>query len=119
MRKINLSFTTIKRFIDPLGNVHGGFIVAMLDETMGSTVIGVTDAACFTKTISMIIDFIHPIQPGTVFGEEKITSMGENITFLEANLTNEAGTVLARSTASYKLLAFDKEIIQKNIDRSQ
>ena len=99
IRKNKSIFYNHRAFYHPLGNVHGGFIVAMLDETMGSkligvtligvtligvTLIGVTDAACFTKTISMsmIIDFIHPIQHRTVFGEGKTTSIGKNTAFL-------------------------------------
>ena len=114
-RHIRIGYTAQKLFANPLGFAHGGFIVAMLDETMGATVIGVTDAEYFSTTISMSVDFLRPVPLGSLIAEGRITKLGKQIVFLESVLTDEAGKKFARATASYKLIAFDISAIQNNM----
>lgn len=103
---IYLSFTAAQEFTNPAGNVHGGFIVAMLDECMGSGIVGLTDAEFLPATISMSVDFMKPIPVGKVLGEGHITSKERSVAFLEARLTDGDGTALARATGIYRLLPF-------------
>ena len=103
---IYLSFTALPTFTNPAGNVHGGFVVAMLDECMGSAIVGLKEAQFLPVTISMSTDFIRPVLPGKVLGEGRITSMGNSSAFLEGKLTNVDGKLLARATATYRLLPF-------------
>jgi uncharacterized protein (TIGR00369 family) len=103
---IYLSFTALPTFTNPAGNVHGGFIVAMLDECMGSAIVGIKEAEFLPVTISMSTDFIRPVLPGKVLGEGRITSMGKSSAFLEGKLLNVEGKLLARATATYRLLPF-------------
>jgi uncharacterized protein (TIGR00369 family) len=105
---IHLSFTASNEFTNPAGNVHGGFIVAMLDECMGSAIVGLTDAQFMPATISMSTDFMKPVSVGNVFGEGCITSMGNSSAFLEAKLTDSEGRTLARAIGTYRLLPFPK-----------
>ncbi len=112
---ITIGYTAQELFANPMGFVHGGFIVAMLDETMGSTVIGLTDAKFFSTTISLSVDFMRPVKLGAVVCAAKMTKMGKDVAFLESHLSSPQGTVLARATASYKLFAFDVSAIQSNM----
>jgi uncharacterized protein (TIGR00369 family) len=105
---IHLSFTATDKFTNPAGDVHGGFIVAMLDECMGSAIVGLTDARFLPATVSMSTDFIRPVAVGKVFGEGRITSMGNTSAFLEARLTDPAGRPLARAIGTYRLRPFLK-----------
>ncbi|WP_433662265.1 PaaI family thioesterase [Nocardia sp. CA-128927] len=105
-QKIHLSFTTVDEFTNPAGNVHGGYIAAMLDECMGSAIVGLTDAKFLPATISMTIDFIQPIAVGKVLGEAHIVSMSTNSAHLEAKLTDPDGRIRARAIGTYRLLAF-------------
>jgi uncharacterized protein (TIGR00369 family) len=103
---IHLSFTATEAFTNPGGSVHGGFITAMLDECMGSAIVGLTDARFLPVTISMSTDFIKPVPVGQLFGEGRITSMGNTFAFLEARLMDPAGRTLARSIGTYRLTPF-------------
>lgn len=107
---IHLSFTAAKEFTNPGGTVHGGFITAMLDECMGSAVVGLTEAEFLPSTISMTTDFIRPVFVGEVFGEGRITSMGGKSAFLEGRLTDADGATLARSVAAYRLLPWPEHL---------
>lgn len=104
--QISLSFQAIPEFLNPAGTLHGGFITAMLDECMGSAIVGLSDAAFLPSTISMTTDFLSPVATGTVWGTGTITSKGKSIAFLESALTDQAGTILARATGIYRLVPF-------------
>jgi uncharacterized protein (TIGR00369 family) len=103
---ILLSFTASERFTNPAGSVHGGFIAAMLDECMGSAIVGLTDAQFLPATVSMSTDFIKPVLVGKVFGEGRITSRSNSFAFLEAKLSDGDGQILARATGTYRLRPF-------------
>jgi uncharacterized protein (TIGR00369 family) len=103
---ILLSFTARRDFTNPAGHVHGGFITAMLDECMGSAIVGLRDAAFLPVTVSLSADFIAPVPPGTILGEGRITAIHRSSAFTEARLTDTAGTALARATAVYRLRPF-------------
>jgi uncharacterized protein (TIGR00369 family) len=103
---ISLSFTATDAFTNPAGSVHGGFVTAMLDECMGSAIVGVTDARYLPSTISMSTDFVKPVFPGTVLGEGRITSLGSSLGFAEGRLTDPGGQLLARATGAYRLRPF-------------
>jgi uncharacterized protein (TIGR00369 family) len=107
---IYLSFTASDKFTNPAGNIHGGFIVAMLDECMGSAIVGLTDARFLPATTSMSTDFVRPVLPGKVLGEGHITSMGNSSAFLEAKLTQPKGQILARAIGTYRLVPFQEAI---------
>ncbi len=82
-KTINISYQAIEMFTNPVGNIHGGFVVAMLDETMGSTIVGVYDAEVFGTTISLSVDYLRPVKLGKLLCKAKITSAGKSIAFLE------------------------------------
>jgi len=103
---IHLSFTALDDFTNPAGTVHGGFIAAMLDECMGSAIVGLRDAQFMPSTVSMATDFIRPVRAGKVFGTGHITSQGSSLAFLEARLSDPGGQVLARATGTYRLRPF-------------
>jgi uncharacterized protein (TIGR00369 family) len=103
---VHLSFTPIEDFTNALGRVHGGFVVAMLDECMGSAVVGVTDAEFFPITVSLTTNFTKPVLVGKVFAEGHITSIGKKYAFLEGTLRDSDGEILARAIGSYRLVPF-------------
>jgi uncharacterized protein (TIGR00369 family) len=103
---LHLSFEAQQSFTNPAGTVHGGFVVAMLDECMGSAIVGLTQARFLPATISMTTDFIRPVAPGRVLGQGHLTSLGRTLAFLEATLTDSDGQLLARATGTYRLRPF-------------
>ncbi|WP_165969122.1 PaaI family thioesterase [Actinomadura sp. KC06] len=101
---IHVSFQGAAEFVNPSGSIHGGFVTAMLDECMGSAVVGIHEAQFLPVTVSMTTDFIRPVPVGKVYGEGRITSMLGKSAFLEARLTDAQEQTLARATGVYRLL---------------
>ncbi|MFI0372373.1 PaaI family thioesterase [Actinomadura sp. 1N219] len=101
---IHLSFEPAAEFVNPSGTVHGGFVTAMLDECMGSAVVGLHEAQFLPVTVSMSTDFIRAVPVEKVFSEGRITSMNGRSAFLEARLMDAQEQTLARATGVYRLL---------------
>ncbi|MEG9861865.1 MAG: PaaI family thioesterase [Parvularculales bacterium] len=107
--RIEISFSPPESFANPRGFIQGGFLSAMLDETMGGVVIIATDAKFAPTTISLSVDFIRPAAMGKVFGVGKLVNLGKSIAFMEAELHGIEGKLLAKSQASARLFPLSAE----------
>ncbi|MEY9182788.1 uncharacterized protein (TIGR00369 family) [Bradyrhizobium sp. USDA 326] len=101
---IKLAFDGKPEFCNPAGFIQGGMLSAMLDDTMGPTVLVMSEGRLYTTTISMTVNFLSPARPGTIIGEAKVMQLGKTIAFVEAKLMAEDGTLLATASASERLL---------------
>ncbi|WP_165964393.1 PaaI family thioesterase [Actinomadura sp. KC216] len=107
---IHLSFESAPEFVNPHGTVHGGFVTAMLDECMGSAVVGLYEARYLPATVSMSTDFIRPVPVGKVFSKGRVTAILGKSAFLEARLTDAQEQTLARATGVYRLLPWPEHL---------
>ena len=107
---IRIRFEGRPQFVNPAGVIQGGFLSAMLDDTMGPAVFAMTEGALYTATIDMNVSFLAPAKVGPLFGEGQVIQLGKSIAFIEAKLMDEAGTVVARATSSARLVAATKAL---------
>jgi uncharacterized protein (TIGR00369 family) len=105
---IRIGFEARPEFCNPAGFIQGGLLAAMLDDTMGPAVFAHTDGALYTATIDMNVSFLAPARVGPLFGEGQVVQLGKTVGFVEAKLMQQDGTLVAKSTASVRLLASDK-----------
>jgi uncharacterized protein (TIGR00369 family) len=96
--EIEVAFTPDKRMLNPHGTVQGGFVAAMLDETMGPALFAVHGK--LASTVDMNVSYVRPIQPGRIIGKGRVINCGKSIAFLEAELFDESGKLLARATST-------------------
>ena len=101
---VRVGFDGKADFLNPAGFIQGGIQAAMLDDTMGPAVWLMSDGRLYTATIDMTMSFLAPAKPGPLFGEASVVRLGKTIAFLEARLLDGAGEVLARASASARLL---------------
>lgn len=106
---VEIGFEAKPEFCNPGGNIQGGFLAAMLDDTMGPSVIVKSKGALFTPTITLNVTFIAPATPGKLIGKGRILHMGRSVCSLEAELFQD-GKLVARSTASSRLVEMDKAV---------
>lgn len=105
---IRIGFEGHREFCNPAGFIQGGFLAAMLDDAMGPAVLVKTDGAFFTPTIDLHVSFLAPARPGRLVGEGRIVQLGKTIAFLEGSLFDAEGQLVARGTASARLVATGK-----------
>lgn len=88
-----------KEFTNPAGNIQGGFLAAMLDDTMGPAVSSTLKAGEFAPTLNLQVQFLSPALPGKLRGSGRAVRRGGGICFLAAELSQE-GRLIATATAT-------------------
>jgi uncharacterized protein (TIGR00369 family) len=107
---IRIGFVARREFTNPAGFIQGGFLAAMLDDTMGPAVFVMSEGALYTATIDMSVSYLSPARPGRLFGEGRVVQLGKSVGFIEATLSDEAGTLIARATSSARLVPAAKAL---------
>lgn len=102
---VEIAFHPGEAFLNPRGTIQGGFVAAMLDDTMGPALVSKNDGACVPATIDMNVTFVRAVKPGRVIGKGRVVSQGKTIAFLEAELFDTDGNLLARATSSARIVA--------------
>jgi uncharacterized protein (TIGR00369 family) len=94
-----------ERFANPAGIIQGGFIGAMADSAMGSATITFARAAgerVFSSNVEMKTSFLAPVQVGAMLDcTATVVSGGSRVAFAEAEVVDDAGTVVARASSTY------------------
>lgn len=101
---IRLSFMATDAFLNPAGAVQGGILVAMLDDTMGPALWVMNGEETYSVTIDLSVSFLAAAKPGLLYGEGRVVQRGKTIAFLEAQLSDPDGRIVARSTASARVV---------------
>lgn len=88
--------------LNPLGAVHGGFALALIDSACGCAVHSELDAGIGYTTIETKVNFTRPIDPegGTVRCEGRVLSRGRQLATAEAYLRSAGGKLLAHGTST-------------------
>ena len=102
---IRVRFLAKPEFANPMGNVQGGFLAAMLDDTLGPALVCTLPPGQFAPTIELKVNFIKPAPLGVLVGEGRVVSRGGTIAFLSGELRTEAGELVATATATARILS--------------
>ena len=104
---IEIGFTADERFLNPAGTVQGGFIAAMLDDTQGPALFGMTNGEVYAPTVDFTISFVKAARAGQFIGKGRVVSIGKTIAFTEAELFDEAGELVARASFTCRVMRGD------------
>src|SRR5262245_3245260 len=107
---IRIGFEGRPEFRNPAGFIQGGFLAAMLDDTMGPAAFIMGKGEVFTPTIDLHVSFLAPAKVGPIIGEGRVIQMGKTVAFLEGRLMDESGTLLAKATASARVVPSAKAL---------
>ena len=106
-QQIRIGFTARPEFLNPAGYVQGGLVAAMLDDVMGPAALVMSGGRLFTSTLDMTVSFLAPARLGPLIGEGTVIQLGKTIGYLQGELRDEAGTLLARATSTARLVPTD------------
>lgn len=86
------------------GVLHGGIIATLLDSACGISGSMRADMATMPPmlSVSFTTQFLAPVSKGRVTAIGTVTGGGKRTMFIGAELTDEAGTLIATSTGVYK-----------------
>jgi uncharacterized protein (TIGR00369 family) len=73
---IETKFEARAEFLNPVGNVQGGFLAAMLDDTMGTALSATLDLAQFAPAVNLNVQFHRPARLGSLKGLGRVVMRG-------------------------------------------
>lgn len=105
--RLTMSFEPRVEFANSHGNIHGGFMAAMLDVTLGSVVnAALAQDVPRAATLNLNVSYLRPLPLGLVIAEAAITRRGRSVSFIEGTLRSEASDdVAASATMTLKMPA--------------
>ncbi len=97
---IEVEFEASSSFLNPVGHIQGGFLAAMLDDTLGPALVATLAPDQFAPTLDLHVQFVRPAAPGRIIGRGRVVNQGRAIAFLAGELTDADGALLACATAT-------------------
>ena len=97
---IETRFEAVEMFLNPAGNVQGGFLAAMLDDTMGTALSSTLDAGQFAPTVNLNVQFHRPARLGPLKGLGRVVMRGREMCHGSAELW-QGDKVVATATGTF------------------
>lgn len=99
-----------ERFTNPAGLVQGGFLAAFCDSAMGAASVTwargrrVGGGKVRSANAELKISFLAPVRPtGWLTCTAQVVSGGERVAFVEADVVDHGGRLVARASSTYIL----------------
>lgn len=98
---VEMKFFGRPDFCNPMGNVQGGFLAAMLDDAAAFAVIVKSGRRIVVPTIEFKVSFLAPARMNRdIFAFGRCLKFGRTIAFAEADLKDPDGRLIARLSTS-------------------
>lgn len=104
---VEVEFQGKPEFTNPVGNLQGGFLAAMLDDTMGPALAAMLNAGEFAPTLNLNISFHRPARVGMLIGKGRVVKKGRDVCFLAGELYQQ-GELVASAVATALIKAMPK-----------
>ena len=102
-KRLVQTFPAQTKHANPLGNLQGGVISALIDDTMGP--LSFATARGPTTTINLSITYLRAVKcPDTVRVEARVAGRGRSIMYLEAEVFDSRDRLVATATSSVLIL---------------
>lgn len=101
---ITVRFDARREFTNPQGNIQGGILAAMLDDTMGPALVATLPADRFAPTLEMKVSYIAPARVGALWGRGRVVYAGRTNAFVEADLVDADDKLIARGSATVRIV---------------
>lgn len=99
-REVEVGFTATEQLTNPMKQIQGGYLCAMLDECMSVACMVASGMTSVAPTLEMKTSFFRPALPGPITGVGRVVRWGKTIAFTEGELRDAEGRTLARATGT-------------------
>ena len=100
-REVEVGFTARADLLcNPMGQIQGGYICAMLDEAMSVAGLITSGMTHVVPTLEMKTSFLRPALPGSLRAVGRVIKWGRTICFTEGELYDGEGRLLAKATGT-------------------
>jgi uncharacterized protein (TIGR00369 family) len=102
---IEVAFAAGEHLLNPMGNVQGGFLAAMLDDTLGPALVATLGEGQFGVTLELKVNYLRPARAGRLLARGRVVHRGGSVAFLEGSLADDAGDTVATATATARIIS--------------
>lgn len=102
---IRVRFEARPEFTNPLGNIQGGILASMLDDTMGPALVATLPPGQFAPTLEMKVSYVAPAKVGPLWGRGRVVHAGRTTGFVEADLVDGDDRLIARASATVRIIS--------------
>ena len=92
-----------QEFTNPAGVIQGGYLVAMMDDTIGMLTGMKAGKRALPSTVDLHTHFLRPVRVGVIEVVARLRNIGRAMVFAEAELFDSRGKEAARCAASLTL----------------
>jgi uncharacterized protein (TIGR00369 family) len=85
---------------NPMGTLHGGVLCDLTDAAMGMAFASTLAPEESFTTVSLTINFFRPVWRSHLRAEARVTSRGKNVGYIECDVTDEAGKLIAKAAST-------------------
>jgi uncharacterized protein (TIGR00369 family) len=89
---------------NPMGTLHGGILCDIADAAMGIAFASTLGADESFTTIELKINFFRPVWSDLLRAEGKVVRRGSSVGYLECEITNESGRLIAKAASTCMVL---------------
>lgn len=97
---ITVEFQARPEFVNPVGVIQGGFLAAMLDDTLGPALVATLGPEEFAPTIELKVNFIRSARVGPLMAKGRVVHKGKSLAFLQGELRTVDGQLIATASAT-------------------
>ncbi|HKE73687.1 MAG TPA: PaaI family thioesterase [Acidimicrobiales bacterium] len=101
---IVVAFAAGPSFTNPFGEVLGGFLAAMLYDTVGPAVLATLGPGEFILTHDLDTIFLRPTPAGRLVGRGRVVGRDGDLLAVTAELESADGELLATATANVQVV---------------
>lgn len=100
-KQVEATFEAREEFCNPMRQIQGGYLCAMLDDVMSVSGLVVSGMTHVMPTLEMKTSFLRPALPGqTLRAIGRVVKWGRTIAFTEGELYDADGKLLAKATGT-------------------
>ena len=100
-RSVEVAFDARAELLcNPMGQIQGGFLCAMLDECMSVACMVASGMTSVAPTLEMKTSFLRPAMPGSLRGVGRVLKWGRTVAFTEGELFDDQGRLVAKATGT-------------------
>jgi len=89
-----------ERHHNPMGTLHGGVYCDLADAAMGYAYAATLGNGETFTTIELKINFLRAVRKATVTAEARVVRAGSTLGFVECNVKDQSGKLLARAAST-------------------
>ena len=98
-----------ERHHNPMGTLHGGVYCDLADAAMGFAYAATLGEGETFTTVELKINFLRAVRQGRLVAEAKVVKAGSTLGYIECEVTDEAGKLVAKAASTCIKLRQDKQ----------